>query len=99
MNEIFFDYRTDDLFVLEVLKNAKDGKMSKLTYENVKKFLRTQMNRKTVYVKEKYCKENGFWVEENDEIIFSPFLVFENKIYEFFSQQHEKHFFKFFVFS
>ena len=98
MNENFFDYRTDDLFVLAILKNAKDGKMSKTTYENVKRFLRTQMNRKTVYVKEKYCKENGFWTEENDEIIFAPFLVFENEIYEFFSQQHEKHFFKFFVF-
>lgn len=98
MNENFFDYRTDDLFVLEVLKKSQNGKMSKTTYENVKRFLRTQMNRKTVYVKEKYCKENSFWVEENDEIIFAPFLVFENEIYDFFSQQHEKHFFKFFVF-
>ena len=98
MNENFFDYRTDDLFVLEFLKNAKDGKMDKTTYENVKRFLRTQMNRKTVYVKEKYCKENGFWVEEKNEIIFAPFLVFENEIYEFFVEKHEKHFFKFFVF-
>ena len=81
MNENFFDYRTDDLFVLEVVKESQNGKMSKTTYENVKRFLRTQMNRKTVYVKEKYCKENGFWVEENDEIIFASFLVFENKIY------------------
>ena len=98
MNENFFDYRTDDLFVLEVLKESQNGKMSKLTYENVKRFLRTQMNRKTVYVKEKYCKENGFWIEENDEIIFAPFLVFENEIYKFFMEKHEKHFFKFFVF-
>ena len=58
MNENFFDYRTDDLFVLEILKKSQNGKMSKTTYENVKRFLRTQMNRKTVYVKEKYCKEN-----------------------------------------
>ena len=97
MNENFFDYRTDDLFVLEILKESQNGKMSKLTYETIKKFLRTQMNRKTVYVKEKYCKENGFWVEKENEIIFAPFLVFENEIYEFFAQKHEKHFFKFFV--
>ena len=98
MNEIFFDYRTDDLFVLEIVKHSKNGKMNKKEYENIKRFLRTQMNRKTVYVKEKYCKENGFWVEENNEIIFVPELVFDNEVYEFFSQQHEKHFFKFYVF-
>ena len=71
--------------------------MDKKTYEATKKFLRTQMNRKTVYVKEKYCKENGFWVEEENEIIFAPELVFENEVYEFFSHQHEKHFFKFYA--
>ena len=98
MNEIFFDYRTDDLFVLELVKRSKNGKMDKKEYENVKRFLRTQMNRKTVYVKEKYCKENGFWVEEGNEIIFAPELVFDPEVYEFFSQQHEKHFFKFYVF-
>ena len=59
LSEIFFDYRTDDLFVLEIVKHSKNGKMDKKEYENVKRFLRTQMNRKTVYVKEKYCKENG----------------------------------------
>ena len=98
LSEIFFDYRTDDLFVLEIVKNSKNGKMSKTTYEATKKFLRTQMNRKTVYVKEKYCKENGFWVEEGNEIVFASELVFSPEVYEFFSQQHEKHFFKFYVF-
>ena len=80
LSEIFFDYRTDDLFVLEVVKNSKNGKMDKKEYENVKRFLRTQMNRKTVYVKEKYCKENGFWVEEGNEIIFAPELIFEPEV-------------------
>ena len=98
MNEIFFDYRTDDLFVLEIVKRSENGIMSKKDYETAKRFLRTQMNRKTVYVKEKYCKENGFWVEESNEIIFAPELIFEPEVYEFFSQQHEKHFFKFYVF-
>lgn len=86
MNENFFDYRTDDLFVLKVVKRSKNGRIDKKEYENVKRFLRTQMNRKTVYVKEKYCKENEFWVEKENEIIFAPELVFENEIYEFFSQ-------------
>lgn len=98
LSEIFFDYRTDDLFVLEIVKRSKNGKMDKKTYEAVKKFLRTQMNRKTVYVKEKYCKENGFWIEKENEIIFAPELIFDNEVYEFFAQQHEKHFFKFYVF-
>ena len=87
LSEIFFDYRTDDLFVLEIVKHSKNGKMDKKEYENVKRFLRTQMNRKTVYVKEKYCKENGFWVEEGNEIVFAPELVFSPEVYEFFSHQ------------